>query len=79
MHSCLSLQPGSDERQETTSQAEKVSRTGEVSSEPTAMNSGWEEDYFEPKVEFCTVFLKISDMFNKVGKRCLQETAAVWS
>lgn len=81
MHSCPPLQPGSDKQQKTSSQAEKVSKIHEVSSEQTALNSGWEEDYFEPKVEFCSIFLKkkSSDMFGKVGKRCQQETAAVWS
>ncbi|XP_074630282.1 N-terminal kinase-like protein [Acropora palmata] len=44
-----STKPGSDKHQKTSSQAEKVSKIHEVSSEQTAMNSGWEEDYFEPK------------------------------
>lgn len=52
MNSCPPLQPGSDKQQKTSSQAEKVSKIHEVSSEQTALNSGWEEDYFEPKVEF---------------------------
>ena len=58
MHSCPPLQPGSDKQQKTSSQAEKVSKIHEVGSEQTALNSGWEEDYFEPKVEFCSIFLK---------------------
>ena len=58
MHSCPPLQPGSDKQQKTSSQAEKVSNIHEVSSEQNALNSGWEEDYFVPKVEFCSICLK---------------------